>query len=249
MSEEEQPLSGKARARLEVNTPHPSVWVRLLENVFPKTPDFFALLVEQCEVMSQSMEALQAFMESGDPEKGTLVRELEKQGDIVQARNFAILAKAFSTPLDREDLYRAITTIDMIPNYAKTTVREIEALQLAPTAQMVEMVKILKRGTDALHRGYVKLAFDPLGAVEDERLVQQSEHDVENCYWQSLAALLDGQERAQQVAASAEGDVELRLLSNTLEIFRHRELYRHLSNLGDEVALAGTVLYDIMVQV
>jgi uncharacterized protein Yka (UPF0111/DUF47 family) len=247
MSEEQ--LSGKARARLEINTPHPSFWVRLLENVFPKTPDFFALLIEQCEVMSQCMDALLAFMESGDPEKGTLVRELEKQGDIVQARNFAILAKAFATPLDREDLYRAITSIDMVLNYAKTTVREVEVLQLHPTPHMVEMVKILKRGTDALHRGYVKLSFDPLGAVDEERMVQQSEHDVETSYRQALAALLDGQSRAQQVADSGEGDVELRLLSNTLELFRHRELYRHLSNLGDEVAVAGTVLYDIMVQV
>ncbi|WP_130470897.1 DUF47 domain-containing protein [Candidatus Magnetaquicoccus inordinatus] len=248
MGEEEQ-LSGKARARLEVNTPHPSFWVRLMENVFPKTPDFFALLIEQCEVMSQCMDALVAFMETGDPEKGAMVRELEKQGDIVQARNFAILAKAFSTPLDREDLYRAITSIDMILNYAKTTVREVEAFQLTTTEPMVEMVKIIKRGTDALHRGYVKLSFDPLGAVDEERLVQQSEHDVETFYRQALATFLDGPVRAQQVAANTEGDMEERLLSNTLDLFRHRELYRHLSNLADEVAEAGTVLYDIMVQV
>ncbi|MEO5341416.1 MAG: DUF47 family protein [Magnetococcus sp. MYC-9] len=230
--------------------PPPSLMSRFLENIFPKVPDFFGLLDDQCEVMTQCMEAMEAFMESQDEQKATLIRELEKRGDEIKARNLAILAKAFATPLDREDIYRAITSIDMILNYAKTTVREMEALQLAPDAHMLAMVRVMKKGTDALQRGFAKLSFDPLGAVEDEQAVHASEHEVETCYREALADMFDATAAAaRKKPANPEEAVEARLIEQTIDIFKHRELYRHLSNLGDHVAIAGTVLYDIMVQV
>ncbi|MEO5353004.1 MAG: hypothetical protein H7835_07305, partial [Magnetococcus sp. XQGC-1] len=158
--------------------------------------------------------------------------------------NFAILAKAFATPLDREDIYRAITSIDEPINYAKTTVRELESLQLKPDAQMQEMARLIKGGADALYRGFAKLSFDPLGAVEDERAVHQAEHDLETCYRKALVALFDA-----PMASSQEEGAEARLMAQTVEMFKYRELYRHLSNMGDHMSKAGTVLYDIMVQV
>ena len=228
--------------------PPVSLLTKILNNVFPKVPDFFLLLNDQCEVVAQTMEALVAFMESGDAQKGLVIRELEKRGDELKARNFTILASAFATPLDREDIYRAITSIDEIANYAKTTVREMEALQLTPDAHMLAMAKIMNEGTVALKRGYYKLSFDPLGAVEDERAVHHSEHEVETAYREALKALLDGQTNGLPAENIQAEGVELRLMTQTVNLFKHRELYRHLSNLGDRVAVAGTVLYDIMVQ-
>ncbi|MEO5335071.1 MAG: DUF47 family protein [Magnetococcus sp. YQC-5] len=231
------------------DAPPASLLDRFLATLFPKVPDFFGLLNDQCAIAAQTMEALVAYMEQGDAKKALLIRELEKRGDEIKARNFSILAKAFATPLDREDIYRAITSIDMIPNYAKTTVREMESLRLAPDAHMLKMVQTMKIGVDALQRGFAKLSYDPLGAVEDERAVQLSEHDVETGYREALMALLDGNALAQQRAENPEEGIETRLMMQTIELFKYRELYRHLSNLGDQIAIAGTVLYDIMVQV
>ncbi|MBF0584494.1 MAG: DUF47 family protein [Magnetococcales bacterium] len=239
--------SGKAAAPVS-DGPPVSLLTKILNNVFPKVPDFFSLLNDQCEVVAESMETLVAFMETGDAQKGVTVRELEKRGDEIKARNLAILAKAFATPLDREDIYRAITSIDEIANYAKTTVREVEALQLTPDPYMLEMAKIMSEGTTALKRGYSKLAFDPLGAVEDERAVHQSEYTVETCYRKALAALLDASSNARQAEGIQGQETEARLMMQTITLFKHRELYRHMSNLGDRVAVAGSVLYDIMVQ-
>ena len=34
-----------------------------------------------------------------------------------------------------------------------------------------------------------------------------------------------------------------------IEIFKHREIYRHLSNASDRLARAGEVLHDIVVKI
>ena len=48
--------------------------------------------------------------------------------DELKRRNMVVLNQAFATPMDREEIYRAIEGIDHVINYAKTTVREMELL-------------------------------------------------------------------------------------------------------------------------
>jgi hypothetical protein len=67
------------------------------------------------------------------------VRELEHAGDELKDRNMDVFNRAFSTPMDREELYRAISTIDHVINYAKTTVREMEALGVEPDQSTTEI--------------------------------------------------------------------------------------------------------------
>ena len=106
-----------------------SVLTRLVDRVFPRMPDFYSLLNDQCNLVVEAMEVFVQFMENGDRALAKQVRALEKRGDELKARNTDILNKSFSTPMDREDIYRAIATIDHIVNYAKTTTREIEVLR------------------------------------------------------------------------------------------------------------------------
>ena len=67
-------------------------------------------------------------MRTGDPGLAQRVRDLEHEGDDLKSANLDTLNSAFSTPMDREELYRAIATIDHIMNYAKTTIREMDTL-------------------------------------------------------------------------------------------------------------------------
>ncbi|MBF0438542.1 MAG: DUF47 family protein [Magnetococcales bacterium] len=229
--------------------PPPSLMKRILANVFPEVPDFFSLLDDQCVLMVEAMDALVAFMEKGDEQSALLVREIEKKGDVVKARNLSILGKAFATPLDREDIYRAITNIDMIINYAKTTVREVEMLQMTPDPYALEMANIMSRGAFALQRGFAKLSYDPLGAVEDARAATASEHEVETSYRKALARMFDTETRVSRMKEKPTENLETLLMEQTILMFKRRELYRHLSNVGDNIAKTSTVLYDIMVQV
>ena len=101
---------------------------KVVGRIFPKVPDFIGMMAEQSALAVKSMDALVAYMEYPTPEAAAAVLELEKQGDVLKDRNLDALNQAFSTPMDREDLYRGIVTIDHVMNYAKTTVREMHRL-------------------------------------------------------------------------------------------------------------------------
>ena len=110
----------------------PSAIRRLFERVFPKMPDFFALLAEQCQQVAHTTGLLVEFMETGEATTGQLIRQNEHEADRLKVRNLHTLNEAFATPIDREDIYRAIVDLDEIVNYCKTTVNEMDVLGLAP---------------------------------------------------------------------------------------------------------------------
>ncbi|MBF0163892.1 MAG: DUF47 family protein [Magnetococcales bacterium] len=222
---------------------------RILENIFPTVPDFYGMLVEHSEVCVQSMNALVAFMETHDAQQGNLVRELEKKGDEIKARNMAVLNQAFATPLDREDIYRAVVAVDQIINYAKTTVRELEVLELAPDAYTLEMAQIMRDGVIALNAGFKKLATTPLAATDDAMAAKKAERTTEKCYRKALATLFHADEAFMNELDANPVEAAPKAMMQVMEMFKRREVYRHMSNCADQLAKAGAVLQDIVVQI
>jgi len=58
-----------------------SVVTRLVDRVFPRMPDFYGLINEQCDAAVEAMEVFVTFMEKGDEESALRVREMEKKGE------------------------------------------------------------------------------------------------------------------------------------------------------------------------
>ena len=71
-----------------------SVVSRLVDRVFPRMPNFYGLINDQCDLAVEAMSEFVAFMSSGNWDKAVRVRELEKQGDELKARNIDVLNKA-----------------------------------------------------------------------------------------------------------------------------------------------------------
>ncbi|MBF0627229.1 MAG: DUF47 family protein [Magnetococcales bacterium] len=226
-----------------------SLTSRILNNVFPRVPDFYGMLNEQCDVCLQAMDAMVAFMETNDPEKGGLVRELEKRGDEIKDRNMSVLNQAFATPMDREDIYRAVVSIDQIMNYAKTTIREMEVLSLTPDQYTLEMAKLLQEGVAALKNGFKKLELSPALASEDAAAAHKSERNTEKAYRKAIAVLFQADEQMMKALDDREPGAKSKAIAQVMEMFKRRELYRHLSNSADQIAKAGDVLHDIVVQI
>jgi len=242
-----------------------SVVFWLIGRVFPRMPDFYSLINEQCDLAVEVMSEFVAFMSSGNWDKALRVRKLEKRGDELKARNIDVLNRAFSTPMDREDLYRAIVTVDHIINYAKTTVREMEVLGVQPDNHMLEMAELLHQGALALQRGFRKLSSDPASAEEDADAARKAERNTEKIYRRALADLLDPDhyiktrhDKHSAAIASIEGLLEplgqhgepvALALAFVVDTFKRREIYRHLSNAADRLAHAGEVLHDIVVKI
>jgi len=238
---------------------------RLLSALFPRMPDFHGLLNDQCDLVVRAMDEFVAFMETGDAAKAKEVRRLEHEGDKLKARNIDVLNRSFSTPFDREDIYRAITTIDEGLNYAKTTVREMEVLGIEPDTHMLEIARLLHQGAKALQTGFARLKANPLAAERDTAAVRKTERQTEKVYRKAIAELFDPEHYAQELAERRRepGEyLELLLepmdqagcssvakgLSFVMEALKRREIYRHLSNAADHLAHAGDILHDIVVK-
>jgi hypothetical protein len=225
-----------------------SVVSKLVDRVFPRMPDFYGLINEQCDLVCASLDIFVRFMETGDMELGNQVRAKEKEGDELKMRQMGILNNAFATPLDREDIYRAIVAIDEILNYAKTTVREIEALEIKPDNHMAEMARQMRDGTQALRDGFRKLGSNPMEGEEHAAAARKAERNTEKLYRAALAELFRADSQIAALNQRAEG-AEANAMMHVIEMFKRREVYRHLSNAADRLEHAAGVLHDIIVQI
>ncbi|TXI76892.1 MAG: DUF47 family protein [Dechloromonas sp.] len=210
------------------DAPTPSVFRRLFDRVFPKMPDFFTLLTVQCQQVARTAGLLVEFMESGDPATGQMIRRDEHEADKIKVHNLHTLNEAFSTPIDREDLYRAIIDLDEVVNYCKTTVSEMDVLALTPDKHCLEMAMHIKLGSDALALGFSRLAKTPREAAADADAARKAERKVEKAYRRAIAELFQG--------------------DDYIHMFKRREIYRHLSNAADRMANCANTLHDIVVK-
>jgi hypothetical protein len=205
-----------------------SLLSRVFERFFPKTPNFFLLLAEQSHQVEHTVSLLVRFMESGDVAIGERIREDEHAADKVKVKNIHTLNEAFSTPIDREDIYRAITTLDEVINYCKDTVSEMDALGLRPDAVTLEMARLLHEGVVALRGGFENLASQPAAAAENANAARKAERRVEKLYRKALAQLFQG--------------------DDYIHMFKRREIYRHLTNGAERMAACANTLHDIVVK-
>jgi uncharacterized protein Yka (UPF0111/DUF47 family) len=206
-----------------------SIFKRLLDRVFPSMPDFFTLLAEQSAHAERTVALLVTFMETADEEIGLQIRREEHEADAVKIRNIQTLNEAFATPMDREDIYRAIIDLDEIVNYCKTTVHEMNVLGVTPGEHLTEMATQLHAGVAALARGFAKHATEPTEAEADARAARKAERNVEKAYRAALADLFQG--------------------TDYIRMFKRREIYRHLSNSADRLAHCADTLSDIVVKI
>lgn len=226
-----------------------NVVTRLVDRVFPRMPDFFGLMNDQCDLLVGVMGEFVEYLRSGDPVIGKRIASvLEKQGDELKRRNLLILDRAFATPMDREEIYRAIVGIDHVINYAKTTVREMEALDVGPDDHTLEMAIHLKRGAEALQAGFRKLATEPGQAEAEAEGVRKAERRIEKCYRRALAELFAAEVYHARLRQQG-GGTGAEALRCMTEIMKRREVYRHLSNGADRLAHAGQTLHDIIVKI
>jgi len=221
----------------------------MVNRVFPRMPNFYNLMNDQCDILVTTTTAFTAYMRSGDPALGKQIASvLEKEGDELKRRNLSILNQAFATPMDREEIYRAIEGIDHVINYAKTSVREMELLGVAPDHNTLEMALHLHEGAQALQAGFRKIASAPADAEEDAAAARKAERRVEKCYRKAVSELFDAE--AQHAALREKDGVNgSDVLHHMTEILKRREIYRHMSNGADRLAHAGQTLHDIIVKI
>ncbi len=211
--------------------PHASktLLARILDRVFPKVPDFFHMLTEQTIEVALTVNLLVDYMEHGDQTIAEALKENVHQADLIKMRNLHELNDAFSTPIDREDIYRAIMALDDIVMYCKTTVHEMDVLAVTPDKFMRDVSLRIKEGVDALANGFAKLGTTPATAALDADIARKAERHAEKLYRFALHDLFEG--------------------DDYINMFKRREIYRHLTNAAEHMAQCANTLHDIVVKI
>ncbi len=206
-----------------------SILTIIMEKVFPQTPDFFQMLLEQSLQVTHSVNRLVEFMETGDLEVGHMLKQDEHDADVIKVRNLHALNEAFSTPIDREDIYRAIMDLDEVVSYCKTTVNEMDVLGISPDQFMIDMSRLLLEGAESLTEGFAKLGKTPSTAVMNADAARKAERQVEKLYRKALPELFQGEDY--------------------INMFKRREIYRHLAYAAERMAGCANTLHDIVVKI
>jgi uncharacterized protein Yka (UPF0111/DUF47 family) len=221
-------------AAVDVGQPH--VWSLYMRNIFrvfvnrfiPKPPDFFALLAEQSEMATVTVRNLNDYMRDPTDELEDRLTEDEHQADTIKARNLYRLNRAFSTPIDREDIYRSIEALDRLVTHCKSTINELLDLGIKPDQHMIAMTDELLNGVVALERGYRLLSRQPESSEEEANTARHAHRRIERLYRHSLRDLFQGEVTTQMLIK--------------------RELYHHLMDGSRRLHAAANVLQDIMVK-
>lgn len=201
---------------------------RIFDRVLPTAPDFFGMLGEQSAQVAHTVGKLVDFMQTASPDADVAIHADEHRADDIKIANIRILNEAFATPIDREDIYRAITNLDEIVNYCKDTVNEMDALGVKPDRFMLEMAEFLLHGALALRDGYGKLGSKTADAAQDAELARKAVRNIDRIYRVALAELFHG--------------------DNYIQMFKKREIYRHLTNAAERMAHCASTLHDIVVK-
>jgi uncharacterized protein Yka (UPF0111/DUF47 family) len=202
---------------------------RILDKVFPKIPDFFQMLTEQNIKVALTVDLLVEYMERGESTVAEQLKQNVHEADEIKVRNLHELNEAFSTPIDREDIYRAIMALDEIVMYCKTTVHEMDVLGVAPDTFMRDISHCIKEGVEALANGFAKLGTTPATAAIDADVARKAERHAEKLYRAALPVLFEG--------------------TDYINMFKRREIYRHLTNAAQHMALCANRLHDIVVKI
>lgn len=203
---------------------------RVLDRVFPKVPDFFALLAEQSRHVNVATGLLVDYMGSAGRRATVNIVEAEREGDRQKVRNLTLLNEAFSTPIDREDLHRAIINLDEIINSCRSIVVEMDdaILALEPDKACLELAVYLKTGVEAMANGYAGLATEPHASRAHAEKADKAVKSLTRTYRSALAELF------------RDDDFH--------NIFRRKEIYSQLSRAGERLNVCNSTLLDIIVK-
>jgi uncharacterized protein len=193
---------------------------------------FLDLLIQQGELTLKGLKQLGAYMQTHDKVIAEAIRTTEKEADEVRRILIAELNKTFITPIDREDIFALSRAIDDVIDYAYTTVDEMDMLDVKPTPFLIRISSLLIDAGEELLMAVTRLKDHPTVASEHAMRAKALENRVETIYREALADLFQDAKKTKDV----------------IEIFKLREVYRHLSNAADRGDTAANIIADIVIK-
>jgi len=200
-----------------------------LSRLFGPENDFYSMLTEQARITLEGMEALETWINEGALERCQTVRDLEHKADNHKLRLEKMLVETLITPIDREDIYDLSHRLDEVINYAKRTVREMEALEVrSEGTALPKMANTLVDGSRCLLISFTNLASDLSEAASQASLARKADNRLEKLYRKAMQELFQ--------------------LDDVKTIMKMTEVYRTMTNAGHNIDVVGEKLSHVIVK-
>jgi predicted phosphate transport protein (TIGR00153 family) len=200
----------------------------LLKRMYPEEKDFYKMLFDQAEMAYKTIQQLQVYMETAQKEDGQTIITLEREGDELRRIIIDELNQTFITPFEREDIFGFSREIDDIIDACRSIYEEMQIFELEPTEQMRRMLTLIVEAIEKIYRGASNLKQHPAISLQHAIEAKKLQNKIEEEYRKEFAKLLN------------EEDMRY--------ILKMREIFRHLSNLGDKVDSVADVIGHIVVK-
>jgi predicted phosphate transport protein (TIGR00153 family) len=195
---------------------------------FHKRFDFYQMLVDQARKSEEGIHLLCEFMRSPNEELGKKVEAAEEEADILRRNLIDALNRTFVTPFDREDIFTLSRAIDDVIDYAKSTVAEMGVFEVQTNEHLKKMADALFLGSKHITAAVAGLREMDLGVQEHLIRAKKAENLMEHLYREALVDLFKDKD--------------------VVNLFKMREIYRHLSNAADRGDEAADIISDILVK-
>jgi hypothetical protein len=203
-------------------------WRGLLRRFVPEVPDFARLLETQSAQVRRTIDDLVQYVGQPEAELRDRLHRDEKEAESLRDENMKRLNNAFSTPFDREDIYRAIEELDWIVVHTRRTAREMAILGVTPDNFIREICLEIQTGVKALETGFGQVASDPQAANRQAEVARAIDRRARRIYEEALGELFEGED--------------------VVDMLRRREIYHHLADGAKRVRKTAEVLQDIIVK-
>jgi predicted phosphate transport protein (TIGR00153 family) len=178
------------------------------------------------------MQLLLQYVKNPDEALARQVSDMEGHADEVRRILIDELNRTFVTPIDREDIFALSGTVDDVLDYAYTTVEEMMLLNVKPNPYIERMVSLMTDAARELLNAISRLEDHPHVASDHAVRAKALENRMETVYRDAIADLFKSP----------------RDMDHVVEMFKLREIYRHLSNAADRGDAAANVIADIVVK-
>ncbi|MGE4354380.1 MAG: DUF47 domain-containing protein [Oscillospiraceae bacterium] len=161
-----------------------------LDRLFPPKYDFFNSLARQAQVNALGVSALTDWLSGGGNRNETMEQYRREANEIRLGLEKDLIA-AFSTPIERGDLYLFSVDMDKVLEYVISTLLSMRDFGIEPDETIKAMIGQLKMGVDRFCDAVKSLRSAPEAS---EKLIpdMRSAHTaVEQLYRDGMAALFD----------------------------------------------------------
>lgn len=199
----------------------------MLDRLFPAKYNFFELIGKQAQLNSLGISALNTWLQSGKGSDGDVLERCVRQADEVRLTLEKDLVDAFSTPIDRGDLYLFSVNMDKVIEYAYSTLLSMRAFGVAADSVILDMSAQLKTEAD--------LFLEAVNNLEDSS--KKAEQLIPDMRKAHIAA-----ERLYIA-----GMAELFRSGDSMHALKFREVYHHIKDASSNLDYAVDTLHKIIV--